>query len=425
MKIDELRKERGELLDDNDELLAKGDEATEDDMNTIDKNLEAIASIDKNIERLEAQAKASGKKFAAPVSFETQETNKDEKTLVENYKIVRHISNLKKLDGAEAEMQKEGEKEADLQGKQTYGNIQIPSRYFAFGEKRDLTIATEGADVEFDQNGGVIPILRANPIMSQLGAQTISGLVGDLRFPRHNAAASMAWEGETDAGAETTPTFDQVLLQPKRLGGYTEISGKFMRQAEFSAEAWVRQELSTALTLALDSASISGATGGDNPVGVLNISGIGSVALGTNGAVPTWASVVNLKREVNKDNALMGNLSYLGNPDVSAKLETTLRASSTDSRFIKDIDGGLAGYNYADSTQVPSDLTKGTGTALSALIFGNFSDAIFGQWGVIDLLVDPYTVATSGLVRIVINGYFDFDVRHPESFAAIQDMVTT
>ena len=82
----------------------------------------------------------------------------------------------------------------------------------------------------------------------------------------------------------------------------------------------------------------------------------------------------------------------------------------------------VLGFPVFSSTNVPNDLTKGTGTALSAYIVGVWSELLIGQWGGIDLLSDPFTQATNGLLRIVINGYFDVDVRHAASFSATDDI---
>jgi hypothetical protein len=70
-------------------------------------------------------------------------------------------------------------------------------------------------------------------------------------------------------------------------------------------------------------------------------------------------------------------------------------------------------------------LTKGTASGVcSALIYGNFNDLKIGQWGGLDILVDEYTQATAGTVRVVANGYFDVLALRPQSFAAIKDITT-
>ena len=84
----------------------------------------------------------------------------------------------------------------------------------------------------------------------------------------------------------------------------------------------------------------------------------------------------------------------------------------------------LAGYKARFSGNVPSNLTKGAGTGLSALIFGAWADLLIGQWGGIDLIVDEVTEAAKGNVRLVAHSEWDIAIRHPESFAAIRDVAT-
>jgi hypothetical protein len=84
----------------------------------------------------------------------------------------------------------------------------------------------------------------------------------------------------------------------------------------------------------------------------------------------------------------------------------------------------LAGYKARFSGNVPSNIAKGTGTNLSAAIFGAWADLLIGQWGGIDLIVDDVTEAAKGNVRLVAHSEWDIAVRHAESFAAIQDIQT-
>jgi hypothetical protein len=43
-----------------------------------------------------------------------------------------------------------------------------------------------------------------------------------------------------------------------------------------------------------------------------------------------------------------------------------------------------------------SDGDHGSGSSLSAMIFGNFSDLVVGQWSSLDVLFDPYTGSSTG-----------------------------
>jgi HK97 family phage major capsid protein len=81
----------------------------------------------------------------------------------------------------------------------------------------------------------------------------------------------------------------------------------------------------------------------------------------------------------------------------------------------------MLGLPCGMSNQVPSNLVKGTSSDCSAIIFGNWADLIIGQWGTVDVLVDPYTGGAAGTVRVRVLQDVDIGIRHAESFAAIKD----
>jgi hypothetical protein len=47
------------------------------------------------------------------------------------------------------------------------------------------------------------------------------------------------------------------------------------------------------------------------------------------------------------------------------------------------------------------------------------------MWGGLDLQVNPYSLDTKGAVRVTAFQDLDFAVRHPETFSAMQDALTT
>lgn len=126
------------------------------------------------------------------------------------------------------------------------------------------------------------------------------------------------------------------------------------------------------------------------------------------------------------DNADIGSLAYVTNAKVRGKLKGTEKASSTGMFVWGDNSTPLNGYNAVVTNQVSSALTKGSSSGVcSAIFFGNWADLVIGMWGGLDLLVDPYTASTTGSVRVVAMQDIDIAVRHPESFAAMLDALTT
>lgn len=293
---------------------------------------------------------------------------------------------------------------------------------------RDLTVGTTtagGHTVATDvMASDFISLLRNRMATAALGARMMSGLVGNVAIPRQTGGATAYWVAEGSAPTESQQAFDQVTLSPKTVGAFTDISRKLLLQSSVDIEALVRSDLATVLALAIDAAAINGSGSSNQPRGILNVSGIGSVVGGTNGAAPDWADMVDLESAVSSANADVGNLAYLTNAKVRGKLKQTEKASSTG-QFVWENGNTVNGYNAAVSNQVPSNLTKGSSSGVcSAIVYGNFSDLLVGMWGTLDLTVDPYSQSTSGTMRVVALQDVDVAVRHAESFAAMVDALT-
>ncbi len=294
-------------------------------------------------------------------------------------------------------------------------------------QRRDLTVspATAGGHTVATNllASSFIELLRNKMAVTGLGAQFLSGLSGNIAIPRATGGATAYWVAESGAPTESQAAFDQVAMSPKTVGSFSDISRKLLLQSSIDVEAFVRNDLATVLALAIDLAAINGSGASNQPRGILATSGIGDVAGGTNGLAPTWAHIVELESDVAIANADVGTMGYLTNAKVRGKLKTTSKVSGQNG-FIWE-DGMLNGYTAAVSNQVPSNLTKGSSSGVaSAIIFGNWSDLIIGQWGTLDLMVDPYSGSTSGTVRVVALQDVDVAVRHAVSFSAMLDALT-
>lgn len=315
------------------------------------------------------------------------------------------------------------------QMKRTAQGILVPLEVL----KRDMVVGTDTAGgylVATDLlAANFIEILSNRMLTRTLGAITLPGLVGDVAIPKQTGGATAYWVAESGAPTESTPVLGQLALSPKTCGAWTDLSRKLLKQSSIGVEAFVRGDLARTLALALDAAGLAGTGASNQPTGILSTTGIGDVAGGDNGLAPAWSHVVDLETEVAIDNADVGALAYLTNAKVRGKLKQTEKTSNTG-LFVWEngVEAGyglLNGYRAGVSNQVPSTLDKGTSTGVcSAMIFGNWADLIYGLWGTVDITVDPYTNSTSGTVRVVALQDADVGVRHPESFAAMQDALT-
>lgn len=263
--------------------------------------------------------------------------------------------------------------------------------------------------------------LRAALVIRRLGARILSGLVGNVAVPRLKGSATAQWVAENSGLTATDPQVDQVTLTPRTAGGIVEFSRTLLLQATPDAETIVRNDLTAILAQALDIAAINGAGSGSNqPRGILQTSGIGSVALGTNGAALAYDNVVDLMGQCQDANAENSN-AFLTNYKVRRavqKLKTTYNEPLGEDVVFQNTP-------RAFTNNVPYTLTKGSGTNLSALIYGDFSQILIGMWSELDLLVNPYapTSYAAGNVQVRAMMTCDVAVRHPESFAAITDII--
>lgn len=79
------------------------------------------------------------------------------------------------------------------------------------------------------------------------------------------------------------------------------------------------------------------------------------------------------------ENADLGSLAYLTNSKVRGAMKTTEKSQGT-ARFLME-GGEVNGYKTVVTNLVPADIKKGTGTNLSAMIFGNFADVVLCSMG--------------------------------------------
>ena len=318
---------------------------------------------------------------------------------------------------------------ADKIGREARG-VFVPNEV----QQRDLVVGTTTAGGHLVSTdllaSSFIDLLRNRMSVMRAGAQMLTGLQGNIAIPRMTGAATAYWVTEGNAPTESQQAFDQVTMSPKTVGAFTDLSRKLLLQSSVDVEGLVRRDLATVLGLEIDRVALNGSGTAPQPRGVLQTSGIGAVVGGTNGLAPTWAHIVELWSDVAAANADFGTTGFVTNSKVIGKLMTTEKATGT-AQFVcpgfPDASGvtSIAGARAVVSNQVPSTLTKGTSSGVcSAIAFGNWADLIVGMWGVLDLMVDPYSNSTSGTVRVVALQDVDVAVRHAESFSAMLDALT-
>lgn len=330
-------------------------------------------------------------------------------------------ANEGQLTGLEAEMNTEGRRELSSEVNQTAKGSVIPRMVLSRASTgQNITTAGDGGNLTNIQQVMYVDALKNALILPGMGSTYLSGLVGNLPIVR-GGLFSASWAAEGTAVDAAKAALTKVTMAAKRLTATGAFSQELLRQGSIDVENWVRNGLVTANALAILTAVINGSS--PAPTGILGTSGIGSVVGGDNGLKPIWSHIVDLESAVANANADFGSLGYLTNSKVRGLLKQTLQASGVPG-FIWQGET-MNGYKCGVTNACPSNLTKGSSSGVaSAIIFGNWADLMIGEWGGLDVVVDPYTLKKQGDIEITVHTFADVAVGHAASFAAMKDALT-
>lgn len=317
-----------------------------------------------------------------------------------------------------------------LTGRSSQG-ILVPVGDLHWGKRSGSLSTGTGSALVPTLSGEFIESLRSRSFLMQLGARSLENLVGNLDLPRQTGETQAYWVAEGETIVPSNLSVDLVAMRPKSCGILSAVTRRLLMQSSQDVEAIVRTDIVAELSKAIDRSFLTG-TGGNEPLGILNTSGVGSVAIGLNGGPLSFSHLVQLETIVSEANADSENCHYLVNAKTRGKLKTTAKVTGQDVFLWQDPPifppegrGLVNGYGAFCSNLVPSNLTKGSGTDLSAIVFGDFSKVLLGVWGALEILPNPYGQGFPGGV-IQLRGMIDADVvpLRPEFFATCTDVVT-
>lgn len=300
-----------------------------------------------------------------------------------------------------------GEESMKRSGIATTEGLVIPMEYR--GENIQMTGTGDGHEILTEDVMDILTPLREKLVLVEAGANFLSGLVGNVGLPSYSGS-NASWEEETAAAQNGKGSFAKKQLSPKRLTSYIDISKQFLAQDSVGANAMLMNDMTTAVAVKLQSTIFGKHSHADTmPDGFFT----GSPTFAMKGTA-SYKGIVDMETAVDLDSAMIDNVSYIMHKNARGILKTTLRAPSVSEGFIYE-DNMVNGYKTFVTGGVAKELQSTADEY--GVIFGNWADLVIGQWGGLELTVDPYTQASNGMIRLVINAYFDAKVRRDESFA--------
>jgi HK97 family phage major capsid protein len=447
MTLREMKQKRAKLLDDASALIKKADdekrELSAEERSQVDSLMQQAENMQLDIQQREKLEGLRGELttgnhqegMTPEIGMSTRE--------IEQYSLTRAIRSVingqSHDNGTSLEMEASRAVAKSLKRDLVNGSFFMPYDVMSRGmidlrraeEARKLMVSDPTTGGYFTNTtlltGSFIDLFRARLVLQQAGALVWGGLVGEIAVPKQTGAATFYVIGEDEDLTESDVTINQLRLKPRTGGALMSVTRNLINQSTLDVENFMRAELATVTSLGVGQKCFTATGASNESKGLQYIDGIGSVEIGVSGGAPTWPKIVEMETKVATANADVGRLSYIFNAATRGKLKTTAKVSG-QSDFIWDARSGntpVNGYPAHVTNLLPGNITKGGTANLSAGFFGNWSDFVIALWGTLEVLVDPFTKAANGGVRIV--GFQDFDngVRHEGSFSMCADMATT
>ena len=279
-----------------------------------------------------------------------------------------------------------------------------------------------------------IEVLRNKARVMQAGARMLSGLVGNVDLPRQTAASTAYWVAEGIDETESEAAFDKLSFTPKTIGAYSQITRNMLMQSTPDIEVLVRDDLAQVLALGIDLAALSGSGTSGQPKGIVNLSTVNTVVGGTNGAALTIDHLIALETAVMDSNIGEDGCSYMVNPQTVGWLKTL---KSTTGQYLwtnnpnsvggrTGTPGEINGYSVNRTKQLTNAGSKGTNTNLSTLIFGEWTQLFIAEWGVLEILPNPYGAGfKSGTLEMRALQTVDVQTRYEKAFGVMTDAQAT
>ena len=245
---------------------------------------------------------------------------------------------------------------------------------------------------------------------------------GNIAIPKQNGRTVATWGAETDAATESNPTFELLQLSPKELKVITPFTKTFSIQSSVDAENLVRQGIMNGLGEALDTALLYG-TGGSQIKGVTQIAEIKKasspkqkISYSKNDGV-TYDNCLNAIEKIGNANAAGPGLEWI--TSWAFWKQTKKTAMLTNGSIPIWHEDRIADFMASRTSQVKQG-TVGTVSNADHAFVANWVHLLVAMWGGMDLVVDPFTLADRGMIRVVGFYRVDCNFAHDEAFVQLE-----
>ncbi len=382
----------------------KEDEPKEEDPKEDEPKEEKSAEEEepKEVDQEDSDEEPSSESDEEPSDDKDKEDKENKKTstrkMNKNFsllKTVRSISKNQPLDDLTNAVVEQGKSEMRKAGLSAQGQLVIPTN-----EVRAIhSVTADGESLVATEVFDILTPLRAKNVLAQAGATIYSNLTSDVKIPIMSKS-NVTFEAENGEAKDGAGAFNYLKLTPHRLTAYVDISKELLAQDSVDVENAIRTDLVNAINGKLEEAFLSDFSGS-----TVQPKGVFAVVKPSSAVTMDFATLVANEAKVEDANILNEPVYVLSN-----KAKAALRAMAKGAKSTELVyeNGEIDGTKAFNTSNVPA----------SNYLFGDMSSLVIGTWSGLDLIVDPYTQAAKGAVRLVVNMYVDFGVARPETLVA-------
>jgi HK97 family phage major capsid protein len=252
------------------------------------------------------------------------------------------------------------------------------------------------------QGASFIDLMRAAALPVRLGIKVLPLQGQPVSISRKIGGISGYWLAPGGEITFSDPEFDLLLSVPRTVASIVKYTREMLIQATPSFEALLVQDIASEFGTAISKACFHGNGDLYEPIGLERITGVGSI----DGEDLNWDKIVDFESSVSNANADFERASWAMSPTTRALLRKLPKILGGDRFYIGD-DNKMAGAPTSASNTITDRY----------LFYGDWSQALLIEYGIFEILVNPYTDALEGLVRL--RGLQTVDViwEHPDAFA--------
>lgn len=408
-RMNENAEKRNQIVD---EINAKKEEFENSDVDKRDELLNEVEELTKEAETLENENKELDEQRS---TFKAQEERMSLSANLTKTKIEERKEQMNKSDVLNSHEYNQ------IYADMIRGKVDV-KEVRSFLEKRDdptpgLSTATDNVPIPVIMQGYVETAWYTYGKFSRLVSETFEPAI--LKIPVETSASGASWHTESgDAPAEEYITLGQIILQPKMLKKWISLTDELMAMSAEDFLRYVADELVYRVILALDEAIINRTD--------LNGEGVIGIVGNANADVVEAELGFNVINEAVADLVTFDDLVVGLNPSTFFKnfMGLTDQVGNPIFRVVHDNENRpqyyLSGYRVEFTQALPAYEDAQAGDAYA--VVGNFRRGYrlnYPQGRNVITLVDPYTLATQDLVRMIGRLYVAGNIVKPKHFAVL------